>query len=70
MIVVVAIGNRAADHQKQDLRQGMGHPPGIARIFDRREMVQQRPQAHVSPNADAAKLMPILTNQPDSENHA
>jgi hypothetical protein len=40
-LVVVAIRDRAADHQKQDLRQGMRHPPGLARILDDGEVVQK-----------------------------
>ena len=34
VIVVVAIGDGAADHQQQDLGQRMGDPADIARIVD------------------------------------
>jgi hypothetical protein len=34
--VVVAIGDRAAHHKEQDLRQGMRHTPWLARVLDDR----------------------------------
>jgi hypothetical protein len=44
-VIVVAIADRAADNQKQHFRQRMRHPPWLARVFDRREMLQKRLQA-------------------------
>jgi hypothetical protein len=45
VFVIVAVGDRPAHHQKQNLRQGVSHPPGLARVIDPREMLQQRPKA-------------------------
>lgn len=46
-IVVVAVADRATDHNKQHLRQRMGDPPRFARIFDGRKMLQKRLQARL-----------------------
>ena len=45
--VIVAIGNRAADHQQQHLRQRVRHPPRLARVFDDGKMVEQRPKTRL-----------------------
>src|SRR3546814_7693344 len=42
VIVVVAVGDRAADRQQQHLRQRMRHTPRIARVLDLRKMLQKR----------------------------
>src|SRR3546814_10337033 len=44
VIVVVAVGDRAADRQQQHLRQRMRHTPRIARVLDLRKMLQKRRQ--------------------------
>lgn len=44
-IIVVAIADRAADHQKQDFLQRMRYPPRLAWVFNRGEMLQQCLQA-------------------------
>src|SRR3546814_8769345 len=44
VIVVVAVGDRAADRQQQHLRQRMRHTPRIARVLDLRKMLQKRSQ--------------------------
>ncbi len=44
-LVVVAIGNRSADHQQQHFRQRMRYPPGLSRVLDLPEVIQQRPKA-------------------------
>jgi len=33
VVVVVTVGDRAADHQQQDLRQRMADPAHIARVI-------------------------------------
>lgn len=43
-LVVIAIRNRAADHQQQDLGQRMGDPPRFTRILDRAQMLEQHSQ--------------------------
>ena len=45
--VIVAIGHRAADNQKQNLRQWMRHSPGLARILDHREVIEKRFQTRL-----------------------
>ncbi len=42
VLVVVAIGGAAADHQKENLRQRMQDPPHVARILHSRKVVEQR----------------------------
>ena len=44
-VVVVAIGHRAAHHQRQRLAERVRHPPGAARVVDDRKMIKQRLQA-------------------------
>src|SRR3546814_14622342 len=44
VIVVVAVGDRAADRQQQHLRQRTRHTPRIARVLDLRKMLQKRSQ--------------------------
>jgi hypothetical protein len=39
---VVSAGQGGGQHQEQDLRQRVEHLPGLARILQRREMIQQR----------------------------
>jgi hypothetical protein len=46
--VIVAIGNRAANHQQQHLRQGVRHAPRFARVLDHgKKMVEQRPKTRL-----------------------
>jgi len=40
-LVIVAVGDRAADDQQQNLRKRMRDPPRLARVFDRRKMIQK-----------------------------
>jgi hypothetical protein len=47
VLEVVARRDRAADRQKQNLRQRMGHPPTLPIVLDQRKMVQQQPQARL-----------------------
>ena len=42
VFVVVAIGDTAADHQKENLRQRMQDPPHVARVLHLRKVVEQR----------------------------
>ena len=42
--VVVVVGDGAAYHQQQDLGQRMRHAPGLARVLDRAEVLEQRAQ--------------------------
>ena len=46
-IVVVAIGDRAADGQKQKLGHGIGHAMCGARILDDGKMLQKQPKARL-----------------------
>jgi hypothetical protein len=41
LVVVVAARNRRADHQQQDLRQGIDHAPSLAIIADPRKVRQK-----------------------------
>ena len=43
-LVVVVVGDRGADHQQQHLGQRMRHAPGLARVLDRAEVLEQRGQ--------------------------
>lgn len=45
VVVIVAVGDGAADHEQQDLRQRVRHLPRLARILDYGEMVQQGTKA-------------------------
>jgi len=45
VLVVVAVGDRAADYQQQDLRQRVQDAPHVARFLHRREMRQKRRKA-------------------------
>ena len=44
-LVVVAVGDRAADHQQQNLRQRVGDPPRLAGVLDDGQMVQKGAKA-------------------------
>lgn len=46
-IIIIAVANGAADHQQQHLRQGMGHPPRLARVFNGRKMIEKRFEARL-----------------------
>ena len=48
VLEVVAGRDRTADHQEQNLRQRMRHPPGLPVVLDQREMVEQQPQPRFS----------------------
>ncbi len=43
--VVIAVGDRAADHKQQNFRQGMRHSPRLAWVLDDGKMVEQRAKA-------------------------
>jgi hypothetical protein len=45
MVVVVAVGDGAADHQEQDLGQRVGNATDVARVVDGGEVVQQCAEA-------------------------
>jgi hypothetical protein len=45
VIEIIARRNRPADNKQQDLRQGMGHPPLLARVLDNRKMIQKARKA-------------------------
>ncbi len=47
VLVLVAIGDGAADHEKQHLRLRMQDAPHVARVFDLGEMVEQRREARL-----------------------
>src|SRR3954447_8541582 len=47
LVIVVAGGDRAAHDEKQHLRQGIGHPPLLARVRQRRKMVQKTGQTRL-----------------------
>lgn len=43
-IIIVAIADRAAHHQKKHFRQRMSHPPRLTRILYLAKTIEQRPQ--------------------------
>lgn len=45
VLVVVAVGDAAADDQQQHLGQRMQDAPHVARVFDLGEVIQQRSEA-------------------------
>jgi hypothetical protein len=47
VLVVVAVGDGAADHEQQHFRQRMQDPPNVARVFDVGEVVEQRREARL-----------------------
>ena len=47
VLVVVAVGDGAADHQQQHLGQRMQDPPHVARVLHLREVVEQRREARL-----------------------
>jgi hypothetical protein len=55
-LVIVAIADRPAHDEKQNLRQRMRCPPRFARILNRREMIQQRPKAGLLRKSKIDKL--------------
>jgi hypothetical protein len=69
VLVVVAVGDGAADHQEQDLGQRMQDPPHVTRVLHLREVVEQRGEARLAgrvwaaPNQgrriDSANLPPV-----------
>jgi hypothetical protein len=44
-VVIVAVGNRGADHQQQGLAQRVENAANIERVLDAGEMLEQRGQA-------------------------
>src|SRR5215212_1328357 len=47
VVIIIAGRDCAAHHQEQHLRQGISHPPLLAGVSHRREMVQQATQARL-----------------------
>jgi putative transposase len=47
VLVVVAVGDGAADHQQQDLGQRMQNPPHVTRVLHLGEVVEQRVEARL-----------------------
>ena len=47
VLVIVAVGDGAADDEQQHLGQRMQDPPHVARVLDRSEMIQQRREARL-----------------------
>ena len=47
VLVVVAVGDGAADHQEQDLGERVQDPPHIARILHLRQVIEQRGEARL-----------------------
>ena len=45
VLVVVAVGDGAADDQQEDLVEPVADPPHVTRILDRGEVVEQRRKA-------------------------
>jgi hypothetical protein len=54
-LVMVAVGHRAADHEKQHLPQRMRDAPGLARIVDDREMIEKRLETRLLPKHSIGK---------------
>lgn len=69
VIVVVAIGDRPANHQQQDLRQGVRHSPRLARILDGGEMVEQGTKARFLAKGRSGQGHGASPNQGHPENH-
>jgi hypothetical protein len=44
VIIVVAVRDRPAHHQEQNLAKRIGYFPGLPRILDLRKMVEQQAQ--------------------------
>ena len=47
ILVVVAVGNRAADHQQQHLGERMQDPPHVAWVLHLRKVLEQRREARL-----------------------
>ena len=47
VLVIVAVGDRAADHQQQHLRQRVQDAPHVARVLDLGEVIEQRREARL-----------------------
>ena len=47
VLVVVAVGDGAADDEQQDLRQRMQDPPHVARVLHLGEVIEQRREARL-----------------------
>ena len=54
VLVVVAVGDGAADDEQQDLRQRMQDPPHVARVLDLGEVIEQRREARLPGQGFAA----------------
>ncbi len=63
VVIVVTSGNRAANHQQQDLRQRVRHAPLLARVAEMREMLQKAGEARLLNNGVHGRRAP---NQIDS----
>ena len=44
VVIVVAIRDRPAHHQEQDLAQRIGDLPGLTRVLDLGKVIQQKAQ--------------------------
>ncbi len=60
--VVVTVGDAAADHHQQHLRQRQRPPPGLARVLDASEMLQQSRQPRLP-----ADLQTVQTHRSSSK---
>jgi hypothetical protein len=47
VLVIVAVGDGAADDEEEDLRQRVQNPPHVARVLHDGEMVEQRREARL-----------------------
>ena len=80
IVVIVAVRNRAADHEQDHLAQRIHHLAGLARVLDDREMIQQtappRTWHNVEhgdlPNRKAHRItpgkQPVASIDPSSQN--
>jgi hypothetical protein len=55
VLVVVAVGDGAADDQQQDLGQRVQDPPHVARVFHLREVIEQRGEARLPGRSRSAR---------------
>ncbi len=58
VVIVVTSGNRAANHQQQDLRQRVRHAPLLARVAEMREMLQKAGEARLLNNGVHGRRAP------------
>ncbi len=66
-LVIIAVGDRAAHDEQQDLRQRVRHSPRLARVLNNCEMIQKRPKAGLDDgfeNDEAHGVAPRITVTP------